>query len=150
LYISQFTQSVCQEFESKLEECLTVNDGNVQHDDEERNRSKIMSTVKKPAGRGKGVARGKGKPPPPSRRVTRGRRQSSSSSDSETENQPPRRGRHQRVIDSDSSDDPTPQKKAPPAQKNRPIARARRSKVIEEPMTSGEQMTLRENNSFEN
>lgn len=89
----------------------------------------------------------------PQRRSARGRRQSSSSDSSETENQPPRRGRVERVVESDSSEDTIPRKKIQSAQ-NKPqapqIARSRRRRANEEPTTSGEHNTLRENNSFDN
>lgn len=124
------------------------------HDEDDPDESRRVvpqSTKKQPATRGKVNAKAivqKG-------RQTRGRKQVQSESESEDEfekENPKRGGRKakQRVVESDSDDEPMPRKVSQATARKTPIraSRSNRSKVIEELSTSGENV-LRENNSFE-
>ncbi|KAL7024546.1 hypothetical protein ACKWTF_013099 [Chironomus riparius] len=155
-------KAVVQDFELKLEECLAVNDNPTEQNEHDESNMSIRrpnnTTVSKraPATAQKGKGKSK-KTPAPKSRGTRGRRQqvsSDGSSDSEAENNP-RRGRRKQQPVSSESEEEEPVRKGKLAQSNRkklPPARptrSGRSKIIEEPTSSGENV-LRENNSFEN
>lgn len=140
----------------KLEECLAVNDNpQEQNEADETSRSIVHpATVKRMPVKGKG----KSTKPAPKGRARRGRyaQNSDDSSDSEVENNPRGRRGKQRQVSSDSEDETPRQRKVPPQsnRKQQQLSSARptrsgRSKIIEEPTSSGENV-LRENNSFEN
>lgn len=143
----------------KLEECLAVNDNpNEQNEQDDSNMSihrpnttvskRPPATARKGKGKNTKAAASKG-------RGGRGRRQqvSSDESDSEAENNPRRGRRKQRPVVSSESEEEEPVRKGKLAQTNRKMparnTRTGRSKIIEEPTSSGENV-LRENNSFEN
>lgn len=143
----------------KLEECLAVND-NPTEQNEDNTESNISirrpaapATIKRQPAKGKG---GKNTKAAPKGRGGRGRRQQASSdesSDSEAENNP-RRGRKgkQRQVSSESEEEEERPRKLPPSSRKQLPSRASRTgrtKIIEEPTSSGENV-LRENNSFEN
>jgi hypothetical protein len=143
-----------QEFDTKLDECLTVNENpNVSKEGDGDISSRSMIVKRQPVvkGKGKGKQAAKGRA-----NVTRNTRKNKEyddeSSDSEIENNP-RRKRQQKVVESSSDDEDL--KRKPPARKQQPAAgsnrstRASRTKIIEEFTSSGENV-LRENNSFEN
>lgn len=141
-----------QDFETKLEECLAINDNPSMENKDDMDESVRRPIVKRqPRG---GDA--KNKKTVQKGRATRGRKvveSSESESDSEVEKENPRREKaKQRVIESDSDDDVPLPRKIPQASRKPPIraSRSNRSKVIEELSTSGEGNVLRENNSFEN
>lgn len=131
-----------QEFESRLEDCLAVNDNpNVlNEDDPGTSEHRIIAPVVKRIGRGGAKSAKKVQP-------KRGRKPVAPSSDSSSgsENHPPRRqkgGRkiERRIVESDSDEEPAVQK--------RTTARAVRStKVVQESTSSGKKR-LSENNSF--
>lgn len=130
-----------QDFEAKLEECLAVNDNRNPEDGEteEAPRRINVPVVKRPGRGGKSAK----KPPP-----RRGRNKASSSeseSDNELENKPPSRakgrGKVERVIESDSEEEPILRKTA-----SKPRA-ARATKVVQDATSSGKKR-LSENNSF--
>lgn len=126
----------------KLEECLAVNDNQfVEGEDSSAAPRRINAPVVRRPGRGKSATRNK-KP-----QTRRNRKVSSSegSSDGELENQPPQRqkGRNkkERIIQSDSDDEPVTRKKVSVSR----LSRA--TKVVQDPTSSGKKR-LSENNSF--
>lgn len=150
-------QAAVQEFETRLDECLQVNEN---PDADKNNESDIgrrtnVPIVKRQNRGGKGA---KGKQPPAQKggRATRGNRRNvptdSDSEDSDVEKENPRRGKgKQRIIESDSDDDEPLPRKMSQKTRNSSVRLSRasnRTKVIEELSTSGENI-LRENNSFE-
>lgn len=154
-------QTVVQDFEMKLEECLAVNDNPTEQNENDESNMSIRhpnTTVSKRAPATAQKGKGKNAKNPSNRgRGGRGRRQqvsSDESSDSEAENNPRKGRRKQRPVSSESEEE-EPVRKGKLAQSNRkklPPARptrSGRSKIIEEPTSSGENV-LRENNSFEN
>lgn len=148
-----------QEFETKLDECLQVNDNpdaDKNNESDISRRTNVPIVKRQPQNRGAKATKGKKPAAQKGGRATRGGGRNmpndSDSEDSEREKENPRRGKgKQRIIESDSDDDePLPRKAS--QQTRKPPARAsrasNRTKVIEELSTSGENI-LRENNSFE-
>lgn len=144
-------KAIVQDFEMKLEECLSVNgNGNDQNDETAHDISNRPIVKRQPKGKGKQ----KGRVVRGSRRQQQKQQDSSEESDSEAENNPRKARRQQRVVMSDSDEEPERPRKVPASnrkqqQPNR-STRSSRTKIIEEATSSGEKIALRENNSFEN
>lgn len=131
-------QSIVQDFEMRLEECLAINDNpNIEGEDQTSAPRRINAPVTKRPGRGKVTKK------PPSRRNRKLSTSSESSSDGGLENQPPSRqkGRQKidRVIQSDSDDEVMAKKTQ---------ARSGRSTKVIQDLTSSGKKRLSENNSF--
>ena len=140
-YKNLLLQTIVQDFEMKLEECLAVKDNpNVEGDEETTAPRRINAPVVKRPGRAKSV-----KKKQPTRRNPKMSSSSESSSDGEVENKPPQRKKGQkkieRVIQSESDDEPVVRKKA------QATRTSRSSKVVQDTTSSGKKR-LSENNSF--
>lgn len=126
----------------KLEECLVVNDNiNAEGVVKASAARRVHAPVVKRPGRGKSAR----KPPPRRSRNASASTESSSDGELEIENQPPSRqkGRQkiERVIQSDSEDEPVVRKKAS-------AVRSRRATKVVQDSTSSGKKRLSENNSF--
>jgi hypothetical protein len=132
---------VIQDFETKLEECLAVNENATAEDAQvnEDTPRRINAPIVKRPGRQKTTKK------PPARRGRNKVSSSESESDNELENKPPQRSKGgrkvERIIESDSDEEPPMRK---PAAKPRA---GRATKVVQESTSSGKKR-LSENNSF--